>query len=180
MEKHPAHKERISRSMSAPTPLPEPILPERAAALTVSRGAAWRQLLQFIAVGMSGAVVDLGLLTALKELAHLPTLPASSISFSLAMLNNFTWNYLWTFRHRRQGRLIVQFMKFMAFAVIGLALNGLTLMALEDPLGTLFHDPARGYLPAKVIASIVVLLWNYLANRLWNFRPRVQPADPGS
>ena len=140
---------------------------------TNKKGAGWIRFLKFIAVGMTGTVVDFGILTALKEWAHFPTLPANIISFSTAMVNNFTWNYLWTFRDRRHGKMLTQFITFMIIAVIGLVLNSLTLMALEKPMGTLFAIPQQGYLPAKVIASTVVMLWNFFINKWWNFRSTI-------
>ncbi|HNB37390.1 MAG TPA: GtrA family protein, partial [Anaerolineales bacterium] len=51
---------------------------------------------RFLTVGAMGTFLDFGLLTVLK-LAGLPTLIANSISFTAGLLNNFTWNRLWTF-----------------------------------------------------------------------------------
>jgi putative flippase GtrA len=49
-------------------------------------------------------------------------------------------------------------------------LNDLLVTLLENPLGSLLGDVERGYLPAKVVATGFVLLWNFGANRLWTFR----------
>jgi dolichol-phosphate mannosyltransferase len=138
--------------------------------ITSPKRTGWMRFLKFIAVGMTGTVLDFGILALLKEWAHFPTLPANIISFSAAMVNNFTWNYLWTFRDRRSGKMVMQFMKFLIIAMLGLVLNSLTLLALEKPMGALFGIPQQGYLPSKVIASTVVMLWNFFVNKWWNFR----------
>ena len=55
---------------------------------------------QFCAVGASGVVVDMGVLHLLAA----PALRALNLSLSkavaaeVALVNNFTWNDLWTFR----------------------------------------------------------------------------------
>ncbi len=51
---------------------------------------------RFLAVGAVGTILDFSLLTVLK-LAGLPTIFANSLSFTAGLLNNFTWNRLWTF-----------------------------------------------------------------------------------
>jgi putative flippase GtrA len=127
---------------------------------------------KFCAVGMSGTVVDFGILTALKELAHMPTLPANIISFSTAMVNNFIWNYLWTFRDIRGKKISLVFIQFAVISIIGLGLNSAIVVLLEHPLNFLFTRPNTGYLAAKFLATIAVLLWNFFANRFWTFRQK--------
>jgi putative flippase GtrA len=133
------------------------------------------RFVKFCAVGMSGTVVDFGILTALKELAHMPTLPANIISFSTAMVNNFIWNYIWTFRDIRGKKVSLVFIQFAIISAIGLGLNSSIVVLLEHPLNILFTRPNTGYLAAKFIATIVVLLWNFFANRFWTFRQK--PVD---
>ncbi len=55
-----------------------------------------QRISRFLAVGGVGTILDFSLLTLLK-LAGLPTLFANSLSFTAGLLNNFTWNRLWTF-----------------------------------------------------------------------------------
>jgi putative flippase GtrA len=86
------------------------------------------------------------------------------------MLNNFVLNRLWTFPDARQKHVAAQFFQFAAISLVGLGLNDLLVTLLENPLGSLLGDVERGYLPAKVVATGFVLLWNFGANRLWTFR----------
>lgn len=48
-------------------------------------------------------------------------------------------------------------------------LNNTIVVVLEAPLGLFLSQPDYGYLPAKVIATGVVVFWNYFANRYWMF-----------
>jgi putative flippase GtrA len=124
---------------------------------------------RFLAVGAVGTVLDFSLLTLLK-LAGMPTLPANSFSFTAGLLNNFTWNRLWTFHDGAQTNWRKQFTQFALISIVGLALNTLIVLSLESPLGNMLGQPEWGYLPAKVMATGIMVFWNYFANRMWTFR----------
>ncbi len=124
---------------------------------------------RFLAVGAVGTLLDFSLLTLLK-LAGLPTLLANSLSFTAGLVNNFTWNRLWTFGDAIQPDWRRQLVQFTAVSLVGLALNNLIVLSLEGIFGTLLGQPDWGYLPAKVIATGVVVFWNYFANRMWTFK----------
>jgi len=123
---------------------------------------------RFLTVGAVGTILDFGILTALK-LAGLPTLFANSLSFTAGLLNNFTWNRLWTFGDTANPNWRKQLAQFTLVSLVGLALNNLIVLSLEGVLGTMLGQPQWGYLPAKVIATGVVVFWNYFANRKWTF-----------
>jgi putative flippase GtrA len=129
----------------------------------------WTRFARFLTVGALGTFLDFGLLTALKAIG-LPTLPANSLSFSAGVLNNFTLNSRWTFADRRNENWRAQFIQFLLVSLAGLAINNVILLLLEAPLGALIGDAAWGYAPAKMIATGVVVFWNYFANRNWTFR----------
>ena len=124
---------------------------------------------RFLAVGAVGTLLDFSLLTLLK-LAGLPTLLANSLSFTAGLVNNFTWNRLWTFGDAIQPDWRRQLVQFTAVSLVGLALNNLIVLSLEGIFDTMLGQPDWGYLPAKVIATGVVVFWNYFANRMWTFK----------
>lgn len=136
----------------------------------VLRHKETRRFLRFLAVGLSGTILDFAILTALITFFGLPTLVANTISYSAGVINNFTLNRLWTFSDSRDKHWTLQFVQFVVINVIGLLLNNLIVSGLDRPLGLLFHNPAHGYLPAKVVATGVVVIYNFIANRLWTFR----------
>jgi putative flippase GtrA len=124
---------------------------------------------RFLAVGAVGTLLDFSLLTLLK-LAGLPTLLANSLSFTAGLINNFTWNRLWTFSDTIQPNWRRQLAQFTTVSLVGLALSNIIVLSLENILGSLFGYPEWGYLPAKIIATGVVVFWNYFANRMWTFK----------
>jgi len=129
-----------------------------------------KRFARFLVVGLSGTILDFAILTALKMLVGMATLPANVISYSAGVINNFTLNRLWTFSEARDNQWYVQFWKFVLINVGAVALNSLIVLALEKPLGVLLHNPEQGYLPAKVVATGIVFFYNFMANRLWTFR----------
>ena len=124
---------------------------------------------RFLTVGAVGTLLDFSILTLLK-LAGMPTLFANSLSFTAGLLNNFTWNRLWTFGDTVKTDWRKQLAQFTLVSLVGLALNNLIVLSLEGVLGNLLGQPEWGYLPAKVIATGVVVFWNYFANRTWTFK----------
>lgn len=124
---------------------------------------------RFLTVGAIGTLLDFGLLSLLKA-SGLPTLVANSLSFSAGVANNFTWNRIWTFADAKGAGWQKQLVQFLLVSLVGLTLNNAIVLWLEAPLGQALGQPDYGYLPAKVIATGVVVFWNYFANRYWTFK----------
>lgn len=118
------------------------------------------RIIRFLTVGASGTTLDLVLFAALKQVFGWATLPANVVSFSAGILNNFTWNRLWTFADARTKRAYVQFLQFTVVSLGGLILNTLLVVLLE---------PRSGVAIAKILATGVVVCWNFCANRYWTF-----------
>jgi putative flippase GtrA len=123
---------------------------------------------RFLAVGMLGTLLDFGALSLLKTLG-LATLLANSLSFSAGLANNFTLNRTWTFGDCLRADWKGQFLQFASVSLVGLALNNALVLLLEVPLGKWLRVPDYGYLPAKAVATALVVFWNYFANRYWTF-----------
>ena len=124
---------------------------------------------RILAVGSVGTLLDFSLLSALK-LAGLPTLFANSFSFTAGLVNNFTWNRLWTFGDAAHISWRKQLIQFTTVSLVGLVLSNIIVLSLESILGNILGQPEWGFLPAKVIATGVVVFWNYFANRMWTFK----------
>jgi putative flippase GtrA len=127
------------------------------------------RFLKFAAVGASGMVVDLTVLNIMYKVFGLSLLAANTISFSTAVLSNFTWNRLWTFPESRQRPLLPQLGQFALVNVVGLAINNLVLWVVFNLIKGFVPDPLD-YNLAKIAAIGVVLFWNYGVNRLWTYR----------
>lgn len=124
---------------------------------------------RFMLVGLSGTLLDLGLLLLLKRIG-LSTLAANSLSYSAGIVNNFTWNRLWTFRDANSADWRRQLLQFAVISLVGLGVNNLLVLWLETPIGSLIGQPNWGTILAKLAATGAVLFWNYFANRQWTFR----------
>ena len=128
---------------------------------------------KFLVVGAIGFVVDFGTLTLLKELFQVPTLIANTISFTMAVISNFTLNRYWTYPDSREKKLGAQLVQFAAVSIVGLIINNGLLWLLETPFDSLLESMSffvgRGYIPAKMIATVVVLFWNFFVNRYWTY-----------
>ncbi len=128
---------------------------------------------KFLVVGSIGFVVDFGTLTLLKEVFNFPTLVANTCSFSAAVVSNFTFNRYWTYPDSRNKKLTAQLGQFGLVNIVGLVINNTLLFLLESPFDSLTTSlgllGGRGYIPAKAIATIVVLFWNFFVNRYWTY-----------
>jgi putative flippase GtrA len=127
------------------------------------------RFLRFTLVGISGTLIDFSLLAVFKEVFFLPTAIANTLSYSAGVVNNFILNRLWTFPDARGKHWTAQFWQFAAVNIIAVTLNSLLVTLLETPFDQLFKGSVAGYIPAKVVATLLVLLWNFYANRRWTF-----------
>jgi putative flippase GtrA len=147
------------------------------------------RFIKFLFVGTVGFIIDFGTLTLLVELVGLPVrvadltgfgttlglLLANTVSFSLAVLSNFTFNRYWTYPESRSKKKRVQLPQFAFVSIAGLLLNNLILGLLDGPFDalmpmlTFLPFTVQGYIPAKIVATIVVLFWNFFVNRFWTF-----------
>jgi putative flippase GtrA len=147
------------------------------------------RFVKFLVVGTLGFVIDFGLLTFLVELVGMPEfvmavtglshtvglISANTISFTAAVLSNFSFNRYWTYPESRSKRKRVQLPQFTLVSVIGLLLNNAILALLHTPFDRLLANfkgmpfTVNGYIPAKIVATIVVLFWNFYINRYWTY-----------
>jgi dolichol-phosphate mannosyltransferase len=84
--------------------------------------AHFRSFIKFNIVGLTGVVVNEGLLIVLSSLG-VYVLTASAIAIEASILSNFFLNDFWTFRDRRSGRIAVRLVKFNLLMFAGLVAN---------------------------------------------------------
>jgi len=121
----------------------------------------WTKIVRFGLVGLSGILVNMGLLYALTEIAGLYYLVSAAFAIELSIVNNFVWNDLWTFQSARElrfGRRIQRFLSFQAVSMGGLVINMGILYLLADIAGVY-------YLVANLAGILVAFVWNYAVNR---------------
>jgi putative flippase GtrA len=123
----------------------------------------WEELIKFCVVGASGYVVNLLVYVALLDGANLDYRLAATGSFLVAVTNNYLWNRLWTFRHRR-GHFAYQGLRFFVVSLIVYFCN-LAILTVLVELGV-------GKVVAQAIAIVLVTPANFVGNKLWSFRRR--------
>jgi putative flippase GtrA len=121
----------------------------------------WMQLAKFAAVGATGYIVNLAVYTALLRGAGWHYIYAATVSFLVAVTNNYLWNRLWTFRDQR-GHVGFQGLRFFTVAVVAYGAN----------LGILSALIALGMnkVAAQAVAIVLVTPLNFIGNKLWSFR----------
>ena len=137
------------------------------------------RFLRFAVVGAIGALVDFGILNLLLAL-NVSYLISATVSFIAAVLNNFTWNRYWTYPDSRSKPISKQLVQFAVINVIGIGIRIPLLAVLENVLinasASLFPGGLWILPPEKLgqnlglaVAILVVMLWNFFANRLWTY-----------
>lgn len=124
------------------------------------------RFIRFCVVGMSGVVVNMGILWFLTDVIGLFYLVSSVVAVECAILSNFTWNELWTFRDRGQPgflSLVIRIGKFNVVSTGGLLINISILGALTEVFGMY-------YLLANAFGIAGALLWNFGMNTRWTWR----------
>jgi putative flippase GtrA len=145
----------------------------RAAALKANHTVL--QYARFLLVGVSNAVIDLGLLNVLTILAppHDQLIFASenSLAVACALINSYIWNARWTFAAQGTGSLRERIL-FVAQAVLNLVLNNAVLlgvMALLPSGQGLWLALATNF--AKLCAMVVASTVSFILLRAVVFRP---------
>jgi len=135
---------------------------------------------KFALVGISGTFIDFFFLNLFIQRFGIAQNTAKAFSFSIAVFNNFLWNRLWTYPESRELPFFRQFSQYLIVSIVGLLIN-ISIFAITNQ--SLIHA-LNGFLPnnfpfsssvvsyniSAAIATIVVLFWNYFANRFWTFR----------
>lgn len=133
-----------------------------------------KRVIKYGLVGVSGTVIELGLLNffifGLGWSSDWQKIGANAIAVSLAIVNNFAWNRLWTFPEARSGSRFTQFVKFVSVAGVGILLNSVIFFVAYKFLFSAFVPDVASVQLAKFAATGLVLFWNFGANRFWTFR----------
>lgn len=118
------------------------------------------QFSRFTLVGVAGTAVHYGVMAVLIELLGVPPLPSSAAGFITSAVLSYMLNYRLTFASSLSHRRALPM--FLIVGSMGLALNSTLVGVLTGPMS--WH-----WLIAQACASIIVLCWNFAANRHWTF-----------
>ncbi|MBK9290101.1 MAG: GtrA family protein [Bacteroidetes bacterium] len=119
------------------------------------------KFIRFGAVGFSGLFVDFGTTWLLKEVVRLQKYLSNAIGFMAAASSNYLLNRWWTFQSTNPN-VMIEYTGFIVISLIGLILNTLMLWVLVSRLRMNFYL-------AKVFATALVMVWNFVANLVFTF-----------
>ncbi|MCL2281270.1 MAG: glycosyltransferase family 2 protein [Dehalococcoidia bacterium] len=128
------------------------------------------RFLKFLLVGVSGTIVNLGILWLLHDQSMLnwDIRIALLVAIEVSILTNFILNNYFTFRDRRQSgssTLIINCLRYNFFSIPGGILNWLTTIVLTDKSN-------GSYIMLNLVGVAVAMLWNFIANSLWTWKKR--------
>jgi putative flippase GtrA len=136
------------------------------------------RFLKFGFVGITGAIVDFGVMNLMRIVVGLPLVWSQVISFMVAVVNNFLWNRFWTYPDSRSKAPYRQLLQFFLINLVGILVRT-PLVTWFDRLILNFLDnnpfelPLKNYIISQNIALtgaiLIVLLWNFFANRYWTY-----------
>jgi putative flippase GtrA len=119
---------------------------------------------KFIGFAGTGAVatgIQYVILIALREGLGVSPVTASAIGYAIAAVCNYLMKYHWVFASDEHHHVAGP--KYAVVSISGLTLNTLLMYLGNQVLGLY-------YLLAQVVATAVVLVWNFTLNGLWTFR----------
>lgn len=119
------------------------------------------KFIKFAGVGVIGTAAHYTVLIALVQFASVNAVVASSAGAFCGAVTNYYLNYHFTFNSSKSHLHAAS--QFFVIASIGFILNGLLMALFTEVL-------AIHYLIAQVIATLTVLVWNFLGNHWWTFR----------
>lgn len=121
-----------------------------------------KQFFRFCLVGGFNTTLAFYLYFLLTRKLHLYYLLANTISFFISVTISFFLNKKWTFKNKEE-QTHKQYLKFWLMALCGLGINEIIIFLLVD----------RAHLYdflAMVIATGVILFWNFFMGKHWVFK----------
>ena len=118
--------------------------------------ASIEEVIRFLIVGGGCFLLEYILLYVLTEYMHIGYLVSSAIAFTGSLLVNYILCWLVVFNVKHQSSLEIGL--FIITSLIGLIIN-------QGVMWFLVEIIAWWYMFAKVIASGIVMIWNYITKR---------------
>ena len=132
-----------------------------------------KKLKEIIRFAVSGGVcflIEFALLVLLRDTCGLDTLVATPLAFLVSVALNYLMCVKWVFRGAGEQKRSAQ-PGFLLTSVMGLLLNeGLMLLfrvlfGEDQPVITVLSFTVTMYMVNKVLATLLVMIWNYFTKR---------------
>lgn len=129
-----------------------------------------KEIIKFVFTGGICFLIEYAALILLKEWLHLPVVAATPVAFLISVVFNYLLCVKWVFDGAKEGSRKAQ-VGFVITSGIGFFLNWLLMWALTALLGedallfALFGVQVKVYMLNKIIATGLVMVWNYFTKR---------------
>lgn len=123
------------------------------------------ELMRFALTGGVCFIAEFICLTMMVEWLQVPVLWATAIAFLISVALNYAMCVKWVFPGAKDGGAGVK-ATFLLTSGVGFGLNELFMWLMTGPM-------AIHYMIAKVISTLLVMIWNYITKRLV-LRPKAQ------
>lgn len=129
-----------------------------------------KEIFKFVLTGGVCFLIEYAALILLKEWLHMPVVVATPIAFLISVVFNYLLCVKWVFSNAREGSRKAQ-LGFVITSGVGFFLNWALMWALTTLFGedavllTIFSFRIKTYHINKIIATILVMVWNYLTKR---------------
>lgn len=122
-----------------------------------------KSVVKFFFAGGTAATVDLFFLFLFYGVFHWGLVFSTSLAFILSFIVSFTLQKFWTFRNYCQKKMPLQFVLYIANAVIGLNINGFLMHTLVNNVGI-------WYLLSQVMVNLTIGVYNFFIYKFIVFR----------
>lgn len=119
------------------------------------------KFIKFVGVGGTATAIHYAILILLVELDWASAVTASAAGYVISSVVNYLLNYYLTFSST--ARHSIATVRFLIVASAGLAINSALIYLMADIAGLY-------YLAAQVIATFIVLLWNFYIHHIWTYK----------
>jgi len=116
------------------------------------------KIIRFGIVGGIATIIDIVFLYIFKEFLNIDVILANTLSFIISVTYNYIASITWVFDTNKNKNKKVQFVLFVIFSIVGLIINNIILYILTDKLNIY-------YLISKVIATIIVMIFNFVTRK---------------
>ena len=117
-----------------------------------------KQFVRYFGVALVGYVFDFGSLVILKEWLGIYYLVAATVGFLVGLVVTYILSSLYVFGQSKLKSKKADFMAFALIGLIGLGMLNLIMWGLTSGLNV-------NYIISKVLATVVVYIWNFFARR---------------
>ena len=121
------------------------------------------RFLKFCLVGLSGVLVNIGLLWLLTDIIGLFYLISAAISIESSIITNFILNNAFTFNDRTlplPESFFHRMLKYNFVSLVGLGINLSVLWLFTEIIGIY-------YLVSELFGIVAATLWNYFLSTWW-------------